>query len=63
MRNEYRVIHAPAAFSGGYLLEMRRWWSPWWECVWDSWTQTVEEAEAFARRHAAPVVKNLGRLP
>jgi hypothetical protein len=60
---KYRIVRD--LFSG-FEVQLRRWWWPCWRQVGRANThRSREDAEAFARRHAAngTVVKRLGCLP
>lgn len=47
----------------GYEVQIWRWWWPFWvQAGFTNTHPTVERAEQWARKHAQPFVKNLGRL-
>ena len=60
MRHQYRIVTDPYA---GYEVQYRTWLWPFWMQPTIATFRTVEEAEAFARKHARAVVKDLGWLP
>jgi hypothetical protein len=62
MGNEYRIVKDR---WGEYVPQVRRWWWPLWSslCVSIDGFRTPEGAENYARWHADPLVKHLGRLP
>ena len=68
MSREYRIVSDRWA---GFEVQARRWWFPFWlQCRGQNGHhvnthKTIEDAEAFAQRHAqygGGVIKYLGRL-
>jgi hypothetical protein len=60
MKNRYRIVTDDYA---GYEVQVWRcWWPFWWQAGFANTFLTVEDAEAFAIRHAKGVVKYLGWL-
>lgn len=60
MRCEYRIVEDS---FGGFAVETRRWWFPFW-VEWPTNTHnSVERATRFAEAHAKGCVVYLGRYP
>jgi hypothetical protein len=48
---KYRIV--TDRYSGFEVQAWRWWWPFWWQCGFTNTHQTVEQAEAYARRQAA----------
>jgi hypothetical protein len=58
--SEYRVVRDTYC---GYEVQIRKWWHwPLWFAIGVNTHTSLERAEAFAKAHAKPCVKYLGRL-
>lgn len=62
MRNSYRIVRDRYS---GYEAQVRYWWFPfvWLQCFGVNTRGTVEASEDVCRKHAAGVVKHIGKLP
>lgn len=57
MKNKYRIVRDNYA---GYEVQIKRWWLPVWLQLGFSNTHcSIERAEAYARVHAQPFVKDV----